>query len=82
MKATKKISKQFLVKFPLAICNFAKSYLKDWKIVVMRKWLKYKVLNEILLLAKAIPFVMDNKDCAIKSETGSGKTLTYIVPII
>ncbi len=48
----------------------------------MRKWLKFKVDNFSIILAKAIPFVMDNKDCAIKSETGSGKTLTYIVPII
>ncbi|XP_066138089.1 probable ATP-dependent RNA helicase CG8611 [Euwallacea fornicatus] len=31
---------------------------------------------------KAIPIVLSGENCLIRSQTGSGKTLTYIVPIL
>ncbi|XP_066256999.1 probable ATP-dependent RNA helicase CG8611 [Euwallacea similis] len=31
---------------------------------------------------KAIPIVLSEENCLIRSQTGSGKTLTYIVPIL
>ena len=32
--------------------------------------------------AKALPVILGGKDALVKSQTGSGKTLTYAVPII
>lgn len=31
---------------------------------------------------KAIPAIIDGKDCFVKSQTGSGKTLAYAIPIV
>ena len=30
----------------------------------------------------SIPVLLNNKDALIKSQTGSGKTLSYVIPII
>ena len=32
--------------------------------------------------ARALPVILGGKDALVKSQTGSGKTLTYAVPII
>jgi superfamily II DNA/RNA helicase len=32
--------------------------------------------------ARALPIILGGKDALVKSQTGSGKTLTYAVPII
>jgi superfamily II DNA/RNA helicase len=31
---------------------------------------------------KAIPAILDQKDCFVRSQTGSGKTLAYAIPIV
>jgi ATP-dependent RNA helicase DDX31/DBP7 len=35
-----------------------------------------------LIQEKAIPAILDGRDCFVKSQTGSGKTLAYALPII
>jgi len=30
----------------------------------------------------SIPFILNGRDCLVKSATGSGKTLSYLVPIL
>ncbi|CAG9764378.1 unnamed protein product [Ceutorhynchus assimilis] len=41
---------------------------------------KYTLLTNVQ--EKAIPEVLSGKNCLIRSQTGSGKTLTYAVPIL
>jgi len=41
-----------------------------------------KITTLTTIQSKALPIIMGGKDALIKSQTGSGKTLTYAIPIL
>lgn len=60
--------------------SFAEVGVHPFLVSNLKSNLKIDVMTEIQ--RKAIPIVLSGRDALIKSQTGSGKTLTYAVPIL
>ena len=49
---------------------------------IIEKLKKYEIINPTPIQKQAIPLIMSSKSILIQSETGSGKTLVFLLPAI
>ena len=49
---------------------------------IIEKLKKYEIINPTPIQKQAIPLIMSSKSILIQSETGSGKTLVFLLPTI
>jgi ATP-dependent RNA helicase DDX31/DBP7 len=60
--------------------SFSKLSLHPHMVDCLEK--RFKLTKMTQVQEKAIPIIASGSDCFVKSQTGSGKTLSYAIPII